>query len=245
LFLGGLIELPSAFFGFAACIWATLTLACPFFPADVADILHVLFLRDELKERIAINLRNIFRTKGRLSREMLFGLVVTFAWLLAWLDCLRSFWDVVANLVGVDFFFPTFSQRRLGAVALVSCLIFLLAMPALLFLWGFLREKLTARRKITVEKGKVKDSISFEERMAALEKIPLFAYLNDQERLSLLNEMHPAFFPHGENLMHQGEVGKEFYVLVKGMRTLSSPICRGAYTSWPTWPRVTPSVRSP
>lgn len=216
LFLAGLITLPSAFFGFAACVWATLTLACPFFPADVADMLHVIFLRDELKERIASSLRDIFRTKGRLSREMLFGLVVTFAWLLAWLDCLRSFWDVVANLVGVDFFFPAFSERRIGAVALVSCLIFLLAMPALVFLWGFVRQKLFSRRKITVEKSKVKDSLSFEERMAALEKIPLFAYLNDQERLSLINEMQPAFFSHGEYLMHQGEVGKEFYVLVKG-----------------------------
>lgn len=216
LYVGGLITLPSAFFGFAACIWAALTLACPFFPGDVADILHVLFLRDELKERIASNLRNIFRTKGRLSREMLFGLVITFAWLLAWLDCLRSFWDVVANLVGVDFFFPAFSERRMGALALVSCLIFLLAMPAFVFLWGLARDKLFSRRKIIVEKGKVKDSLSFEERMAALEKIPLFAYLNDQERLSLLNEMQPAFFSHGEYLMHQGEVGNEFYVLVKG-----------------------------
>lgn len=216
LLMGGLITLPIAFFGFAACIWAALTLACPFYPADVADIMHVLFLRDELKERIASNLRNIFRAKGRLSREMLFGLVLTFAWLLAWLDCLRSFWDVVASPVGVDFFFPVLNGQRIGATALVGCLIFLLAMPAFIFLWGFLSVKLFTRGKITVEKGKVKDSLSFEERMAALEKIPLFAYLNDQERLSLLNEMHPGFFPHGDYLMHQGEVGKEFYVLVKG-----------------------------
>ena len=44
----------------------------------------------------------------------------------------------------------------------------------------------------------------------------MFAYLNDQERVALLNEMQPAFFKHGDFLVHQGELGKEFFVLVKG-----------------------------
>jgi hypothetical protein len=216
-FLLGWIGLPWAFFGFAACVWALLTTACPFFSGDVADIFHVLFLRDELKERISSSLRGIFGTKGSLSREMLFGLMVSFAWLLAWLDCFRGFWDVIAGMVGADFFLPMLNQRKIGAIFTVAFLLFMLAMPAVYFLGVFIKDRFGRnRRKIVVEKGKLKESLSFEERMAALEKIPLFAYLNDQERLSLLNEMHPAFYQHGDYLMHQGEVGNEFYVLVKG-----------------------------
>jgi CRP-like cAMP-binding protein len=82
---------------------------------------------------------------------------------------------------------------------------------------AFVRDAILGRRKrIVVQKDKVKESLSFEERMAALEKIPLFASLNDQERLALLNEMQPAFYKHGDFLVHQGEVGKEFFVLVRG-----------------------------
>jgi signal-transduction protein with cAMP-binding, CBS, and nucleotidyltransferase domain len=62
----------------------------------------------------------------------------------------------------------------------------------------------------------VNDSLSFEDRMAALEKIPLFAYLGDEERLLLLSEMQTYYFEDGKTLVRQGEVGDEFFVLVKG-----------------------------
>jgi hypothetical protein len=217
LFLVGGIGLPMAFFGFSACVLATLILACPFFAADIADILHVFSLRDELKERISVGLRSVFSAKGSLSREMLFGLIVSFVWLLAWLDSLRSFWESIASPVSADFFAPSTITLKIGSGATIGLILALLLMPVAVFLLGFLKEKFGSRkRRIVVQKDKVKESLSFEERMSALEKIPLFAYLNDQDRLALLNEMHPAFFPHGDFLMHQGEVGKEFFVLVKG-----------------------------
>lgn len=217
LVLAGRLDPVTGFFAFSACVGATLLAACPFLPTDVADIMHVIFLRDELKERVSSGLRDIFRTKGSLSREMLFGLVASFVWLLAWLDCLRTFWDAIATNVSMDFLSPPTVYEQIGSAAAMALLLGSLLMPASIFLWGFLREKfLSKKTRIVVQKDKVKDSLSFEERMTALEKIPLFAYLNDQERLSLLNEMQPAFFQHGDFLMHQGEVGKEFFVLVKG-----------------------------
>lgn len=212
-----LVSLPFAFFGFSACVLSALILACPFFAADAADMLHVFFLRDELQERVSVGLRQVFRAKGSLSREMLFGLIFSFVWLLAWLDSLRSFWESIASVVGADFFTSSTIYLKIGSGVTIGALLLLLLMPVAVFVYGFLKEVFGTRKKrIVVQKGKVKESLTFEERMTALEKIPLFAYLNDQERLSLLNEMHPAFFNHGDFLMHQGEVGKEFYVLVKG-----------------------------
>jgi CRP-like cAMP-binding protein len=58
--------------------------------------------------------------------------------------------------------------------------------------------------------------LSFEEQIEALQRIPMFSILNDQERLNLFNEMEVAFFEHGQELVAQGEIGKEFLVLVRG-----------------------------
>lgn len=211
------ISIPTAYFAFSACIFAFLLLVCPFFPADGADILHVLFLRDELKERISTGLKEIFRTKGNLSREMLFALILTFVWLLAWLDGLRAFWESISVNVSNDLFSPYAIDRTIGAGILILVILSMVLMPAGVFTFGFIKDRFgSKKKKIQVQKESLKDSLSFEERMAALEKIPLFAYLNNQERLALLNEMQPMYFPHREFLMHQGEVGKEFYVLVRG-----------------------------
>lgn len=213
----GWISLPTAYFAFSSCIFAFLLLVCPFFPADGADILHVLFLRDELKERISSGLREIFRTKGNLSREMLFALVVTFLWLLAWLDGLRAFWETISVNVSNDLFSPYAIDRTIGAGLVVLAILSMVLMPAVIFTIGFVKDRFgSKKKKIQVQKESLKDTLSFEERMSALEKIPLFAYLNNQERLALLNEMQPMYFPHREFLMHQGEVGKEFFVLVRG-----------------------------
>lgn len=213
----GLISIPAAFWGFSGCVLATLLLACPFFSFDLADILHVFFLRDELKERIAIGLRHIFQAKGSLSREMLYGLLATFVWLLAWLDCIRSFWEVIASQVVSDLFTPIAIFDRIGASFVTAGLISMLFLPVVIFVGAFARDRFSGRRKrVVLKNNEVKESLSFEERMAALEKIPLFSYLKDSERLALINEMNPAFFEHNNYLVRQGEVGNEFFVLVKG-----------------------------
>jgi hypothetical protein len=217
LHLLGLISLPTTYFAFSSCVFAFLLLACPFFPADGSDIIHVLFLRDELKERISKGLREIFRTKGSLSREMLFAVIFSFVWLLGWLDSLRAFWETISIQVSNDIFSPYALDRTIGAGLVMLAILSMVLMPVAIFLNGIIRDRFgSKKKKIHVQKDRLKDSLSFEERMAALEKIPLFAYLNNQERLILLNEMQPMFFPHREFLMHQGEVGKEFFVLVKG-----------------------------
>ncbi len=217
LVLFGWLSPPLGFAAFVGCGLVTLILACPFFSFDLADILHVTFLRDELHERIADGLRKISQAKGSLSREMLFSLCATLVWLLVWLDSLRSVWDILANDVVADLFAPPTLLEQMGAGLLLLLLVSLLMMPASVFLATFVQERFRSpKKRLVVEKDKIKESLTFEERMAALENIPLFAYLNDQERLSLLNEMHPVFQKHGEFLVHQGEVGKEFYVLVKG-----------------------------
>jgi CRP-like cAMP-binding protein len=213
----GAISPPLAFWGFTGCALATLILACPFFAFDVADALQVIFLRGELNERIATGLRHIFEAKGSLSREMLFGLIATFVWLLVWLDCLRSFWETLSNQVVTDLYSPVTFYDRIGGTLVIGILVLLLFLPVFIFVGAFFRGRFGGRRKRLVLKPKEpKESLSFEERMAALERIPLFSYLNDQERLSLLNEMDPVFFENKQFLVKQGEVGSEFFVLAKG-----------------------------
>lgn len=216
----GKLGLVTAFAGFSACVGVSLLLACPILSFDMAHVLHMILLRGELKERIARGLKDIFRTKGTLTREMLVGLITAFVWILAWLDCLRSFWEILSTQVALDFFSPQSLMHKVGSGALILMCAFLVLLPMFIFLIGGSGTGLGKRKpKLEVRKDKLKDSLTFEERMAALEKIPLFAYLNDQERLSLLNEMQPVFYRDGDFMVHQGEIGKEFYVLVKGHAT--------------------------
>jgi hypothetical protein len=148
---------------------------------------------------------------------MLYSLLATFMWLLIWLDCLRSFWEVLATQAVSDLMTPIGTMDRIGATIVTAGLLILLFLPVFIFTAAFLRERFGGRRKrVVLKNNEVKESLSFEERMTALERIPLFSYLNDQERLSLLNEMQPVYYEHNQFLVHQGEVGDEFFVLVKG-----------------------------
>ena len=99
----------------------------------------------------------------------------------------------------------------------VALLLALAVAPVIVVLVHHGRElRRRSRSRVVLRKANVNESLSFEERIAALERIPLFTYLNDQERLALQNEMEPMFFRGGSFLVHQGEVGREFFVLVKG-----------------------------
>jgi CRP-like cAMP-binding protein len=218
----GKISLVTAYAGFAACLGVALLLAAPIFAFDISQILHMILLRSELQERISKGLKEIFHTKGSLSREMLVALLCTFVWILIWLDCLRAFWEIFSAQIVADFFTPASLSGKVGAAALMALALLLVLLPIIVFAVGSIGSKFGKRRqKLEIRKDKLKDSLTFEERMAALEKIPLFAYLNDQERLSLLNEMQPVFYRDGDFLVHQGEIGKEFYVLVKGHANVS------------------------
>lgn len=213
----GWITIPTAFWGFAGSVFAALILLSPFFSFDLADGLHVFFHREDLNERIAIGLRHIFQAKGSLSRAMLYSLIATLVWLIVWFDSLRSFWEAIANQVVSDLFTPIQALDRVSATIVVTGLLAALFLPAGIFIGAFVRDRMGARRKrVVVKQNEVKSSLSFEERMNALERIPLFSYLNEQERLALLNEMNPAFYEHGKNLVRQGEMGSEFFVLVRG-----------------------------
>ncbi|MGZ3657971.1 MAG: cyclic nucleotide-binding domain-containing protein [Bdellovibrionota bacterium] len=205
-----------AFVGLAACAGTSLALACPLLNFDGADFLQAVFFRDGLTQKVSSRLRDIFQVRGTFGRELVFTVGLALAWVAVWLDCLRAFHDTFAERIMNDLARGSAADKA-GAGFTLAILLALVLMPAAVVVLHQLRERARRNRKrVVVQKDKVKDSLTFEERISALEKIPLFAYLNDQERLALLNEMQPAFFKHGDFLVHQGELGKEFYVLVKG-----------------------------
>ncbi len=212
----GVMSPAGAFVGFAACTAVSLVLAGPIFPFDGAELLQAIFFREELEEKVSNGVREVLQAKSHLGREMIFVLFLTLVWFLVWCDCLSAFRQLISGRLAEDLTAPL-GPARIGAVAAFSLLFALLLAPVGVMLFHDLRlRSKIARRKVVVQKDKVRDSLTFEERIAALEKIPLFASLNDQERLALLTEMQPAFYKHGDFLVHQGELGREFFVLVKG-----------------------------
>lgn len=212
----GLLSPATAFAGFSGCAAVTLLLACPFFRFDGADLIQSILYRDGLEEKVSERLRQLLLTNFSPNRELFISLGLAVLWLVAWLDCLRSFWENLVGRSAEDLGSDLISQK-IGAVLLLAILMGLAIFPvAFLAYHYFLARGRRQNRRVMVEQNKVKESLTFEERIAALEKIPLFTYLNDQERLALLNEMEPAFFKGGSYLVHQGEMGREFFVLVKG-----------------------------
>ncbi|RYZ97920.1 MAG: hypothetical protein EOP11_21380, partial [Proteobacteria bacterium] len=191
----GLIPLDVAFYGFSACVAVTLALACPFLPFDMADIIHVLARSNVLTEDTSGRLRLVMRTKGAIGKDLLLGLLLSFGWLLAWLDSLRAFGETLSATISDDLYFYEDLPRCIGAGLTVFIFGCLLLMPVIVFAYSYLRDLARSRRaRLVVAKDKVNDSLSFEDRMAALERIPLFAYLAEEERLLLLSEMQTHFF---------------------------------------------------
>lgn len=206
----------SGFTGFAACAAATLALACPLLPFDGADLLQALFFRKELTQKVSVQLKEITSAKGRMEREMVFSVLLTVAWVVVWLDCIHSFHAMLLGRISTDLAQDHLSDK-LGALLAEAVIALLVLMPVIVVgVHQFRTLRARRKKRVVVQRDKVKESLTFEERIAALEKIPLFTYLNDQERLALLNEMEPAFYKNGDFLVHQGELGKEFFVLVKG-----------------------------
>jgi CRP-like cAMP-binding protein len=205
-----------AFTGLSACFAIGLILACPFQPFDGADFLQAFLFQGQLEETVSTRIKGVLHSRGSLDRELVFALFLSLAWLVAWLDGLYSFQGMIAPRIVEDFTRGS-GSAKFGAAFTAAFLALVALIPAGIFFAHHLRIRaMRARKRMVVQADKVKDSLTFEERIAALERIPLFTCLKDQERLALLNEMQPTFFRHGDYLVHQKEVGREFYVLVKG-----------------------------
>lgn len=216
LALAGFMGPVAAFAGFAACAGVALILACPLFHFDGADLIQALFFRAELEEKVATQMREIFLPRSSPGREMLFTIVLSLVWLFIWLDCMRSLWETISPRLVEDFHGAS-SASKVGSAGTAIFLLGIMLTPVGMSVFHHFRSRAQRKRKrVVVEKDKVKDSLTFEERISALEKIPLFTFLNDQDRMALLNEMQPAYYKHGDFLVHQGELGREFFVLVKG-----------------------------
>lgn len=213
----GLISSFAALTGFSTCVGISLILSCPIFPSDMAEILHVIFHRDQIQESISTQYKEMFKARVTANKSMIFSLCFLLFWLFIWFDSIRGFWEIISAQVVSDFFDTSNIANLIGSWFISALVVFLFATPLVIFIFNIIKERLQSRgKRLIVTSEKLKDSLTFEERMTALEKIPLFAYLNDQERLSLLNQMTVSYYNDGKFLVHQGEVGKEFLVLVKG-----------------------------
>ena len=210
-----LISPSSVFLAVSADTAVALFLTCPFLPFDGAHVFTVLFYKKNLSEVTTKKIKELFLGQLHTSQKsMTLGLSVL-AWLFIWVDSARIFLSYFLKQITADW--NAGMLNRLSVSIFLTLFALSVFVPLVVLLIPLIQGQIEKRKKrIVVKKEAIRESLTFEERMSALEKVPLFAGLNDQERLALLNEMQPKYFSAGSFLTHQGEIGKEFYVLAKG-----------------------------
>ncbi len=219
LHLAGKISLPTIWVMFGGSVAAVLAGLCPLLKSDGAEVLDVLLNRfstkgsavNEAKDILLQRIPGIPKTGG-------VALLVSIIWYLVYLDLGRSYWDLLSQKAMYDLMKPENTTVWVGGMAVSAAFALFALLPIVAVIVMLIKGVLEKRSKKSFAPIPVaaSDDIDFEDQMAALEKVPLFAALKDDERLALFNEMQLVKFKAGEHLVRQGEIGDEFFVLIRG-----------------------------
>ncbi|NUM88644.1 MAG: cyclic nucleotide-binding domain-containing protein [Bdellovibrionales bacterium] len=219
LHLIGKISLGTIWLMFGSSVASILAVSCPLLKGDGAEILDILLNRFHTKASSVRDAKDILLQKvPGIPKSGGVALLTSIVWYLIYLDLGRSYWEVWSTKVLFDLVKPEDTTVWVGAmgVAAVFALLALFPIAAVvaLLVKGVLEQR--KKRKFAPLPLSATDDIDFEDQMTALEKVPLFAALRDDERLALFNEMQLVKLKDGEHLVRQGEVGDEFFVLIRG-----------------------------
>lgn len=213
------ISLAAVWTVFAACVGVFLMLLCPLVRADGADILNIFFYRYNPRASTAVDARDALMQKVKsISRTAGVALLASLIWFLFYLDILRAYWNVWAYRVIPDLMEPANGEVFFAAAAAAMGFLGLALLPPVASLVLLLKGIVWQRKKsiiVPLPEGAALE-LDFDEQMSALEKVPLFAALESQERLALFNEMQLVTFKAGDYLVRQGEIGHDFFVLIRG-----------------------------
>ncbi len=185
----------------------SLFLACPFAPLDGSELLGILLLKRAFSKKLSDEVRFLFNRK-KINGSLIVAMGISLVWLGAWIYGARLFLEsyamIIANDLNSDNFVP-----KAGAILTSFAFLAALSAPAFYLALGLVAGKAS-------KKNSKMGALTFEEQIVALQKIPLFSILNDQERLNLFNQMELVSYHDGQELVRQGEIGTEFLVLVRG-----------------------------
>ncbi len=204
---------------FPAAVATSLLLLCPLVRADGAEILNLILYPYQPRNSVVEEARGaLLQRQPNLSRGAGAALLASLLWYLVALDLLRSYWDVLAFRVVPDLMHPVNVSVFLGAAVTAIVFVILAFLPPLACVVLVFRGAFSKRKKTGIAplpEGSTAE-LDFDEQMSALEKVPLFAALASNDRLQLFNEMQAVIFKLGESLVKQGEIGREFFVLIRG-----------------------------
>ena len=218
LFKTGIISFNIAFAAVAAWIGNTLLLLCPLLSWDGTEIIHSFLNKESLEQKLSQSFHDFLSGEKNFQKKHVFLAFLILVWFFLWTDFLRLFADYFSPNYLNDLYFSSEILKRSLATLFFALLYCSVAFPTIVFFYSmlsrFFREKAAVSKKQEQEKKTIE--LSFEEQMAALENIPLFAALDEEHRTALFHEMRSQFFVNGSTLVTQGETGNEFFVLVKG-----------------------------
>lgn len=205
LHLAKIVSPASVFLVASASLAAAAGLLCPFLKADGAEFLHTWLYPQEKNEKVGQGLRDA--AAGRAIFDVTFALPALIALVSFWIyvDSLRGFFSAYA---------PILSESGMARFTLAFAYFLMLAPFFLVFSQAIDGIRFRSSRKKSAPP--TEQVLPVEERMKAIDRIPLFLNLQQQERLALFNEMELRHYHKGDVLITQGEVGDEFFVLVRG-----------------------------
>ena len=214
-----LVSVVTVWTAFTASVGTFLMLLCPLLRAEGAEILNIFFYRYNPRASASLDARDALLQKSKvLSRPAGAALLLSLVWFLFYLDLLRAYWDVWAFRVVPVLLEPVNSVALMGAAVVAAGFLSLALLPPVACFVLLLKGILQKRHKSVVVPlpAGASQELDFDEQMSALENVPLFAALNSQDRLALFNEMQLVTFKADDYLVRQGEIGHEFFVLIRG-----------------------------
>lgn len=202
------------------CLLTTLLLLCPLHAkSDGAELLQCALAPHSLEENLSKILRSpSFYLKN--SKVLVFVGALA-AWAFLWTDVWRSFLQLSLPAI-VDQLYINYDPGTVILIKLGEQLLYLiLAYPLLVVLQLLIR--LTMRQKIDSLSAPLTNQqpLTFQEQNLALSKVPLFVSLSERESGELFLQLETRFYADGQAMVKQGEVGEEFFIVVRGRAVAS------------------------
>jgi CRP-like cAMP-binding protein len=142
-------------------------------------------------------------------------------WAFVWTDLWRTFLQLPLPTLVDQLYISYDAGTEVVLKGGQTFVYFLLLYPLLQVLYELVRASVTKNTTTTKVKINGNQLLTEQEQSLALSKVPLFVSLCEKDASDLFSQMDTKFFADGQYLVKQGQVGEEFYVVVRGRAVAS------------------------
>jgi CRP-like cAMP-binding protein len=174
----------------------------PFFPAEGAELLHCFTHKNDLQNKVSDDLYEAAIGRGIQTKSLYLYLIVAAVLAGAWTFAMGYYFKLLLPVV----------ISSAGSGLGLFLFYFVLFLPALLVVYFFM-ERILGPKDTSQQKAL---TISRDEQLEILERVPLYMALDPDARLTLFNGVQATQYNDGDVIVRQGDVGDEFYVMAKG-----------------------------